>query len=212
VKLRRMYHLKKGDLIVCKLPLRDFSNISLLTANGFNFIEESITVTVNLAKWNPDHFKFTGGTAYRMVPVQEPDMKTVQAIAEKTFTADRFHLDRRLVKKYADSRYKVWIRNSFEGGDSVYKLIRGNNTIVGFFIMKEYAEYADLRLAGLHPKHIGCGLGKLLYYRMYALLKQKKHTEARAAISCNNIPVMNIYSYLGCMKFIDPLYVFHAVI
>lgn len=211
-QLRRTHKLKKGDLLVSKIPLADYAKIHMLDQIGFYFIEQTITLNIDLSSWNLNSFIFPSGNEYQLIPAGSPDKKAIRDIARTTFIADRFHLDSNIPKARADYRFEMWIENSFHSLDSVYKFVDNNNTIVGFYIIREHLEYVELRLAGLHPKRVGHGLGKMLYHRMYSLLKEEKHTTAKATISLNNSPVLNVYVYLTHAKFTHPLIVLHNVL
>lgn len=212
IQLQKTHKLKKGDLLVCKIPLNEYSKTYILAQNEFYFLEESITITIDLSSWKPQDFSFQDSEKYKLISAKTTDIKGIQKIAQKTFTADRFHLDTRIPKIRADYRFKMWIKNSFRSLDSIYKLVDENNDIIGFFIIREHTEYVELRLAGLDPKCIGHGLGKMLYHHMHQLLKERGHVTVKAIISLNNLPVLNVYTYLAHAKFVDPLFVFHKLI
>lgn len=211
-KLRQTLKLKKGDLLVTKIPLQDYPKIHSLDQVGFHFVEQTITLDIDLSSWKSQDFTFKNSAEYKIVRADIADKQLIRNIARATFVADRFHLDTRIPKLKANYRFEMWIENSFHSEDTVFKFVDNKNSIVGFFIIREHAQYAELRLAGLHPKHVGHGLGKMLYHHMYCLLKEKKYTDVRAIISLNNLPVLNVYMYLGHGKFVNPLFVLHKII
>lgn len=210
-QLERSIHLKKRDLLFTKIPLQDFKKIQMLDQVGFYYMEQTITLDINLSKWDPSRFTFPTNE-YRLIPALVSDKKTIRRIAHTTFTADRFHLDPGIPKKNADHRFEMWIENSFRSGDSIYKFIDKKNTIIAFFIYLAHPDHAEFRLAGLDPDYIGKGLGKMLYHHMYRKLKEENYTRVLSVISLNNLPVLNVYMYLGSAKFFDPLITLHKVI
>ena len=210
--LQRTLHLKKGDLLFSKIPPKDFSKIQLLDQVGFYYIEQTITLDIDLSGWNPDEFVFSRGDGYRLILAGLSDKKLIRKIAGSTFIADRFHLDPNIAKAGANYRFEKWIDNSFQSTDIVYKFVDDKNLIIGFFIVNEHPDYAEFRLAGLDPKYVGRGLGKMLFHCMYRLLEDKGCTLIKSVISLNNLQVLNVYMYLGHAKFISPFIVLHKVL
>ena len=205
-------HLIKGDLMFSKIPLEDYPRIQMLDQAGFYYIEQSITLDVDLSVWKPNEFIFQRSGTYQLIPASLQDKQSIRQIAQSTFTADRFHLDPNIAKAKADYRFEMWIENSFHSSDTIYKFVDKENTIIGFFIVHERPEYAEFRLAGLDPQYVGRGLGKMLYHHMYRLLKEKKYKTIKSVISLNNIQVLNVYMYLTHAKFNNPLIVLHKVL
>jgi len=211
-RLELSLHLKKGDLLFSKIPLKDFRKIRLLDESGFYCMEQTITLDINLSMWDPDRFGFPMDESYQFIPALPSDKKAICRIARTTFTADRFHMDPLIPKAGADFRFEMWIENSFRSKDSVYKFADKKGKIISFFIYRAHKDHAEFRLAGLDPEYIGKGLGKMLYHHMYRELKKQSYTKVLSVISLNNLPVLNVYMYLGCAKFFDPLITLHKVI
>jgi len=212
VQLQHTLHLKRGDLMFSKIPPIDYLKIQLLHRVGFYYIEQAITLDIDLSTWRPNDFVFKNNNAYQLIPAEASDKKSIREIARMTFNADRFHLDQHIPKVRADHRFEMWIENSYHSSDAIYKFIDQKKTIIGFFIIHEYPKYTDLRLAGLHPAYVGRGLGKMLYHHMFRILKEKKHNAIKCVISLNNIRVLNVYTYLTHAKFSNPLIVLHKVV
>lgn len=212
IRFQHALHLKKGDLMFSKISPQNYSKIQLLDQIGFYCIEQTITLDIDLSGWNPDGFVFPREGAYKLLPAGLSDKKPIQKIAGSTFVADRFHMDPNIAKARANRRFEMWIENSFKSLDTVYKFVSSKNSIIGFFIVNEHPEYAEFRLAGLDPKYVGRGLGKMLYHNMYRLLKKKGYASIKSVISLNNTQVLNVYMYLGHAKFINPLIVLHKVL
>jgi len=211
-QLCHKHTLKKGDLLVSKIPLENYAKALMLHQIGFYYMEQATTLDIDLSLWNGKMFTFPNEDQYQLIQANAADQKAIQHIAQTTFTADRYHLDPRIPKKYADYRFKKWIENSFNNKDTIYTCIDNTHTIIGFFIVNEQKEYAEFRLAGLHNAYKGKGLGKMLYHHMYQILKEKKFTRIASVISLNNIQVMNVYMYLTQAKFTKPLIVLHNVL
>ena len=211
-QLQKTRDLKKGDLLVSKIPLMEYPIVHMLNQVGFYYMEQTTTLDIDLSSWNATLFSFSNDGEFQLVQADLSDKKAIQAIAQTTFTADRYHLDKRIPKKRADFRFKMWIENSFHNADTVYKFIDKKSNIVGFFIVNEEKEYAEFRLAGLHTAYKGKGLGKMLYHHMYQILKEKKYKTIASVISLNNIQVLNVYMYLTQAKFTKPLIVLHNVL
>jgi|GEM_PF-2182767 len=211
-QLKKNHKLKKGDLLVTKIPLTEFTKIHLLYQAGFYYIEQAITLDIDLSSWNPKAFHFPNGNKYQIIPAGVSDKTAIRRIAQSTFTADRYHLDPNIPKERADYRYAKWIENSFQNKDSFYKFVDAKNTTLGFFIVNETKDYAEFRLGGLDASQKGKGLGKMMYHHMYQVLKEKKYPSITSVISLNNIQVLNVYMYLACAKFAHPLIVLHCMI
>ncbi len=212
IQLKHSHKLKKGDLLVSKIPLADYEKINTLDNVGFYYIEQTTTLDIDLSAWNASSFIFSNSDEYKLIPADLSDKKEIRDIAKSIFTADRFHLDAHIPKARADYRFEMWIENSFHNSDIVYKFIDKRGIIIGFFIVNEQKEYAEFRLAGLHSLYKGKGLGKILYHHMYQILKVKKFKSITSVISLNNIQVLNVYMYLTHAKFTQPLIVMHNVL
>jgi len=211
-KLQEIEKLKKGDLLFYKIPPQNISLLHSLYEAGFYWIEQSLTLSIDLEQWTSEKIILPNKDVYTLVQATGSDKKVIQSIAKRTFTADRYHLDPNILKEKADYRYEMWIENSFLSKDKVFKFLDINTNIVGFFIINDQEEVVELRLAGLNPDHIGHGLGKTLYYSMYKYLKDMKHSKVQAVISFNNLPVLNVYLFLGNVKCTEPFHVLHKVV
>lgn len=204
--------LVNGDLMFTKIPLKEYPKIQMFDRAGFYYVEQSITIDIDLTAWEPERLMFQAQDTYQIVPASRPDKQAIKEIAKLTFSTDRFHLDPFIQKDYADHRFEMWVENSFQSSDNIYKFVDNQDTIIGFFIVREHPDYAEFRLAGLHQKYVGKGLGKMLYHRMYRLLKEKKYGKIKSVISLNNTQVLNVYMYLTHAKFNNPLIVLHKVL
>ena len=173
-------------------------------------MELSVHLEIDLSSWNPQTYPHLDTTEYVLTLAEKKDLKRISDIARSSFTSDRFHLDFNIPKEYADQRFAQWIFNSYENKEQVYKFIDPAGRIIGFFITKDEKKFSNLRLAALDPRYLHKGLGRILYYKMFRLLKSQKIDKAIAQISCNNVSVLNVYSYLTHPKFMSPVAIFHT--
>jgi hypothetical protein len=204
--------LNKGDLVVIKTSPLDIVRIKSLTKQGFYIVEESVEIAFDLTSWDPKSCVQHAQKGYFLIPAKQKHVVDMQDIARRAFVADRFHLDPHLPKSGANKRYKEWVTTSFNGDDEVFAFVDQDKKVIGFFIVKKTGNTTNLRLAAIDPKNVGKGLGKLLYFSMFRLLKNRGDTKIETQISLNNIPVFNVYTYLVHPKIIKTSIVLHKVI
>ncbi len=195
---------KKGDLLFAKLPVLRNDLIQSYAELGFYFVEQSVEPILELCKWFPPQINTN---RIVLTKASKNDIPEIKAVAEETFTADRYHLDVNIPSMLASYRYGKWVENSFEQGETIL-VCRSLEQILGFFIIKTEGKKAQIRLNGIKLKEKGKGLGKLTYIKVLSALKKLGFEQVSSRVSFNNLPVVNIYSSLG-FKFYNTLVVMH---
>lgn len=196
----------KGDLLFVKIPILQNQLIQIYSNLGFYFMEQSVKPILELLKWD---FNFTKDNRINIMKATESDIPEIVAIAQETFTTDRYHLDVNISSSLADYRYGKWVENSFKQNEDV-QVCKYGEQILGFFVIKCIGKSAEIRLNGIKPDKKGKGLGKAMYISIISTLKDLGYEKVSSRISLNNLPVLNIYSSLG-FKFHNPLIVLHKI-
>lgn len=195
-KLTKKIGFAKGDLLFFKTSPLQVAALRILTTLGFYVVEEAVEITFDLAHWNPSAFPQYTTHGYRLVPASPRYLPAIKKIAAEAFIADRYHLDTNIPSRGANRRYVGWVETSRKGPDEVFAFIDAKDAVAGFFIIAKHKRNTNLRLAAIDPSLKGKGLGKLLYYTMFTLLKNRKNTTIQTQISLTNTPVLNVYTYL----------------
>lgn len=173
----------------------DFARV--IARNGFYPVETLIEIHLPLARFKP----VVGGRfAYlTMSPAQAEDLPALAAIAGSAFSADRFHLDRRLPADKADLRYARWIENGFKSGDHVLVLRDARvGRPAGFVLAREDKPGVfDMSLAALAPEHHRSGAGLVLYQETLVQSAGLGCRLAVAWISINNLTSLKAAERLG---------------
>ncbi len=194
--ITKQLKLAKGDLLFLKTSPLDIKHLHILTSLGFYVIEEAVEISFDLSHWNPNAFSQHLMRGYRLVSATKEHLPSIKKIAGSAFTHDRYHLDPNIPARGASRRYIGWVETSMKGNDKVFAFVDTNNIVAGFFIIAKKPDGVNLRLAAIDPALMGKGLGKLLYFMMFTLLKKRGDTTIQTQISLNNTPVLNVYTYL----------------
>lgn len=210
--LKKTLKLSKGDLLFLKSsPLR-VTSIHILTSLGFYVVEEAVEISFDLTRWNPKTFPQYANKHYRLVPATAARIPTMKKIAGSAFTTDRYHVDTNIPAERANSRFVGWLETSMRSTDEVYAFVDEKDTVAGFFIIAKNSGRMNLRLAAIDPILVGKGLGKLLYFLMFSMLKKQGRTTIQTQISLNNVAVFNVYTYLVHPKVTQRTIVLHQII
>ncbi|MBI5620876.1 hypothetical protein HY949_03795 [Candidatus Gottesmanbacteria bacterium] len=194
--LIKKLHLTGGDLLFLKTSPLSVFHIRDLTSLGFYVMEEAVEISFHLTNWNPNAFPQHTIKEFRLVPAKNEHLPSIKKIAGSAFTYDRYHLDPHIPANGASNRYIGWVESSMNGSDEVFAFLNSANVVSGFFIIAKSPECINLRLAAIDPSLVGLGLGKLLYFLMITLLKNRGDMNIKTQISLNNTPVLNVYTYL----------------
>lgn len=125
-------------------------------------------------------------------------------ISDGTFVYDRFHRDFHIDKKAADLRYSNWLKQFYQEKNVIGLMHK--NKLAGFWCVTEN----KIWLHALSEKHRGKGLAKYFWSSGCKSLFDAGHNEILSSISCSNMPVLNLYAFLG-FKFRNPLDIYHKL-
>jgi L-amino acid N-acyltransferase YncA len=173
----------------------------VLSGFGFYPAETTLQISLPLRRFTPIHPRAAGRA--RLRPAQANDLPAMVAIAEETFTTDRFHLDPHVPTPLSDKRYAQWVERGFRDGDPlfVYESTAQSDTdrdIIGFYLIRgEQGGEVDLSLAGVGSRYRRGGGGALMYEAMLEKCRELGYRTASSTISINNLDVVNLFMCLG---------------
>ena len=131
------------------------------------------------------------------------NIREIEEIVALEFNFGRFHEDPYVNPIIAKNRNRNWIKNIITQ-ESTIKVLKKNNTIVGFIAYKIKDSRAELILGGVKEKYRHLAYG----FCANILLGLGDVKEINALISSSNIDIINLYSYFG-FKFSNPRIGFH---
>jgi GNAT superfamily N-acetyltransferase len=127
------------------------------------------------------------------------DLPSLLTIAGSAFHADRYHRDPHIAASRADRRFSSWIADGLKAKEPVfvYENLR-TLEILGFFHWRPTGDRTvDLRLAAVHPRFQGTGVGASMYEAVLGELRALGHETATTRISAANLDVVNLFARLG---------------
>lgn len=169
----------------------DIETMLLMQEKGFQFVDRMLQVTIPLAKECMDYKKLI-----RLHPMCVSDRKEeITRIAQCSFTRDRrFHVAVAYNQEIANRIIADWV----EKLEAVY-VCSYKERLIGFLALKgaENGESACIHLAAVDERYRMTGAALSLY--AYAILEGKRlgYRRIEGTISCSNIAVLNLYSFLG---------------
>jgi ribosomal protein S18 acetylase RimI-like enzyme len=179
----------------------DLELIEVLSRSGFYAAETTLNISLPLKRFRSLLADATGRA--RLRAAEPADLATVRALAEETFTADRFHLDPHLPSAQADRRYGQWVERGYEAGDPlfVYESVPADGAepeIMGFYLVRgEPGGEVDLSLAGVAGRYRRGGVGALMYEAVLRACIDLGYRVASSNVSTNNLDVVNLFTRLG---------------
>lgn len=210
--LKKTLKLSKDDLLFIKSSPLQVASIQILTSLGFYVVEEAVEISFDLSLWDPKTFPQYANRHYRLVPATKNHLPSMKKIAGSAFTTDRYHVDTNIPIERANVRFVGWLETSMNNADEVYAFVDEKDSVAGFFIIAKNSGMMNLRLAAIDPTLVGKGLGKLLYFQMFSLLKKRNDMVIHTQISLNNTAVFNVYTYLVHPKVTRLEIVLHHII
>ena len=189
----------------CNIRMRqdNIKEMVLLQDAGFNFIDTSLRVDVNLEKFivNPQLLRANLSIA------TDEDRDAAAQIAYHVFSGERYHRDHNLDNHLANKRFKLWVQNCRDPEKYILLISKEGKQVTSFFLSRiEGKSLLNLSLAGTDPEYRG--LGYFLYYESLSKLKEMGFKQAYTFFSAFNTKVLNIYANLD-MKFGPSSVVFH---
>ncbi len=153
-------NFKNCHYFVAKVPLARFDINSILSSQGFVFIEGSVNFQLNIKNsiLSPLQHRLNQSIHYH--EMDENDLNDLFfEIKNGLFKTDRIILDSKFTPSQSSYRYINWISTELKRKNKVYKILYKNQTI-GFFSLKKLNETTYYPyLAGLYNDFINSGLG-----------------------------------------------------
>lgn len=175
----------------CKVPVEEMAAIHTLEERGFRFIELQFKSQLRMrTKYD------TAALPYWYGPIKsKAELAEVEEIAGSTFTDDRFSIDPCLSAAAGSSRYRQFIRKSYESSAERADLLRNRETgeIVGFNTCKPISESkVVLLLAGVKAAYKTTGLGAILNYFAFNDLFDRGYRTIVTHQSARNSAILNL--------------------
>lgn len=168
----------------------DFKYKKELERQGYIFADRMYDVSVNLMRSKIDYAKMV-----RITPeYTKENRQEIKDIAHECFLTDRrFHVDIEYNQNKADIIMDNWIDKL----DGSY-ICRYKEDAVGFIAIKsEDDKQAYIHLAAVREKYRPAGIALSMYAYAIQQCREKGYRNVKGYISSRNIPVMNLYTYLG---------------
>jgi len=216
-EIRRNVHMFDSIFIQARINKADMSVAILLESLGFYFVEMALVpysvlkknealndFLMDKRKFLPSRYDLDSLTV-RLVDKNDSNLrKIVKAIAEESFTDDRFHLDQNCKKEIADRRYLYWVEDMLNDKVTSISLLELSGRAIAFMARKE----CSLLLAGFSKQYVKSGLGDFLWLSVLEQMLRGGLAQAETMISANNTAVLNLYARIG-FKFKAPAATFH---
>jgi RimJ/RimL family protein N-acetyltransferase len=191
-------------LVSCRLVHDRLNESMLLEQRGFRFIEmvhRPQFTAVREAPFPRDDLEIASAT--------ESDLSTIEEIAGSAFKTDRFHLDPRLDRDFADRRYRRWVRTSLQHPSQRLLRVSNAGSIVAFFIVERFPDdRCYWHLTAVAPAMQRKGLGKRVWRAMILRHRDEGIERIETTISAHNVAAVNLYAGLG-YRFQPPAMTFH---
>lgn len=183
------YEVQGATHIRVSVPA-DSEESNALLSHGFVFADRMYDVSIKLAGNRTDY--------ERMVRIR-PELTSehrqeIKRIAHNSFTSDRrFHVGERLDQTVANRVMDRWIDELKE----VY-VCRYKEEIAGFIALKQTDDKtAYIHMAAVEEKYRPAGIAVSMYAYIVDECRKKGLRAVKGYISSRNIPVMNLYAFLG---------------
>lgn len=191
------------DYIVVKVPVDLVSFNFGLSKLGFTMIETQINISKLYKNFNFEDRLIK--VLYPHVRLEEIKSQTelntlFSMISDDMFSTDRISLDLYFQSGLSSHRYKNWIKTEYENQTSIVSKIMYDDKCVGFSMDKVVSEgvYSGL-LGGIFKKYQSEGFalcnGGIRFIDSHK--KNKPFKKMKTAISSNNLPVVEVFNYLG---------------
>lgn len=187
-------HCKENNVVYTSLRIAPNNFLLKELLEKFNYVnvENSLLVSNNLKsiKENKvlDRFNFT------LRECTSDDVVSIKEIASNNFNHGRFFEDPKISKELAKQRNSNWIDDLKAKSNLFVGEIDG--VVFAFMAFKiNNKGLANLELGGVNPKY--SHLSYTFWYKIFEYLKLKDAVSVNALISCNNLPIINLYSFFN---------------
>lgn len=197
---------------VVKAPVARLDLCDHLRAQGFTFVEASISVEHDLRvpPLPPIVQRMIDATTVREVVDGEAEAVFAQ-VHLGLFNTDRVFIDPAFTPEVAANRYVNWIRDELDGGGVLYELQRGEEAL-GFFVFRDRAAAVGASvLSGLYDGQTAPGMGVVLLHAILDRARIRGMKRLSSRISTNNVAVVKTHALLGfSISEIQYVFVRHA--
>jgi GNAT superfamily N-acetyltransferase len=174
----------------CRIDRGNDAAESELRRTGFIFVEELVTLELNLSA-------LAAGRPPTGVEMAGPDAATeIGTLAARTFQHDRFHADGRISREISDALKGAWAHNNTAGRSDTTFVIRHGGRIGGFNSCLLRDGDAVIDLIGVGPEFQGKGLGGRLVDAALTHYAGKA-AHMRVGTQRNNQASMQLYTSRG---------------
>jgi len=188
------------NIRICQDKVRE---IALLQECGFQFIDTSLLINVDLRKFIDNPRLIRSDLSIATVE----DRKAAAQIAYHAFSGERYHRDLQIDNHLANKRFKLWVENCDDNKKYILFVGKIDNQVRSFFLSRiEGENYLNLSLAGTDPEFRGSGY--FFYYESLYKLNKMGFKKAYTYISAFNTNIFNIYVNLD-VEFGPSSAVFH---
>jgi hypothetical protein len=169
----------------------NLENEKLVTQRGYFLADRLLDVSINLKKLNIDF-----DSLVRIKPsLTTNNRENILRIALNSFPTDRrFHVGIEYNNDIAGQVISGWIESLTEWYICEYK-----EQTIGFLALKEINGVAFIHLAAVEEKYRLTGAALSLYAYAASLCKNNGFVTLNGRISTLNMPVINLYSFLGAV-------------
>lgn len=159
--------------------------------NGFQFADRMLDVAIHPARTNIDYKKLI-----RMKPIFTSGYREeIKQIAKASFIGDsRFYVSKHNRTEIANKILESWIDE-----EEFFYVCRYRDQVAGFLILKELeaGKSTSIHLAAVDDKFRSAGIAMSLYANAVLEGTRLGYRRIEGKISSLNMPVMNLYSFLG---------------
>jgi len=215
-ELADLRHAHARFFVQARFP-PDTRTSQILEANGFYFVEATVSPSVALAGYAeldmfveqragvlPKRYERSSFDLQRIGRSDHPLAAAVRTIAGESFVDDRFHVDHNCPAGVADARYRLWVDDMFDDETVRFDVLLLDARPIAFMASRR----GDLLLAGFAPRYVSAGLGEYFWLRVLERLRSDGVARVRTLVSVSNVPILNLYARLN-FKFRDPQSTFH---
>jgi hypothetical protein len=216
-EIEALRHTSTGFFIFARIEKSKLAHAPGLESLGFYVVECALTgslklndneILLNFAKQPkdciPPKYK-VADLSWTMLDRQKNfPSDALRAIAQESFSDDRFHHDYQCPQEIADRRFAYWVDDLIADEHVTF----GSLTLEGMMVAFTAHKTNCAILGGFIRKYNRAGLGEFAVLSMYQAIKEQNYHVAETMISVNNLPILNLYARIG-FKFKDPQYSFH---
>ena len=191
-------------IVSCRLAHHQLRESMFLEAAGFRFVEMVISPRLD----DLDEI-IVEPDSIRIEEACVADVPALQAIVQSSFRHERYHIDPRLNRHLADTRYGNWVANTLDHSSQKLLKIHDAARLIGVFIVERHeGALAYWHLTAIAPEWQGMGYGRRVWKAMVNRHREDGCKSLSTNVSVRNVAVLNLYARLG-FRFMPPQMTFH---